>query len=94
MLSSSTLKNLSTLTPKSLQVSLEAYNMATQLALGQVLLAWSFLTCLGPVVAQTFPDYPLSNTWPGLSQGCLSALNITIQCAGHLAALAEKYVSI
>ncbi len=53
--------------------------------------AWLFLLPLAPtVIAQTFPDYPLANTWSGLSTSCLAALNTTVQCSNLLPVSAQK----
>ncbi len=49
-----------------------------------------FLSLQATVFAQTFPDYPLTNTWPGLSSACLTALNTTVQCSGLLPLSAER----
>ncbi|KAK3682791.1 hypothetical protein B0T22DRAFT_484813 [Podospora appendiculata] len=42
--------------------------------------------------AQTFTDYPMSNTWPGLSTACVLALNTTVQCSNLLPLSAENNI--
>ncbi|KAM7209814.1 hypothetical protein V8F06_014805 [Rhypophila decipiens] len=44
------------------------------------------------VHGQTFPEWPMTNTWPNLSLGCLAALNTTVHCSAILPASAENNV--
>ncbi|KAB5511429.1 hypothetical protein GE09DRAFT_982082 [Coniochaeta sp. 2T2.1] len=54
------------------------------------ILAWSSLSHVTTVNAQTFDDYPVSSEWPGISTTCATALNTTVQCSGLLPLSAEN----
>ncbi|KAK3332585.1 hypothetical protein B0T19DRAFT_439410 [Cercophora scortea] len=56
-----------------------------------MLKAWLCLFSLATTVfAQTFPQYPINTTWPGLSPACLSALNTSVACSYLLPVSTEK----
>jgi len=45
-----------------------------------------------PVLAQTFADFPIPVSWPGISTTCAEALNTTVSCSAILGEIAEEYV--
>lgn len=49
-----------------------------------------FYLRMAGVIAQQFPDYAISNQWPGITTKCATALNTTVDCSGILGIVAEE----